>query len=37
MLAQLRTAILLMITLTILTGGVYPLVVTAVAQVVFPT
>jgi K+-transporting ATPase ATPase C chain len=37
MLTQPRTAILLLITMTILTGGVYPLVVTAVAQVVFPT
>ena len=36
MLQQLRTATLLLITMTILTGGVYPLVVTAIAQVVFP-
>ncbi len=36
MLQQLRTATLLLITMTILTGGVYPLVVTAIAQMVFP-
>ena len=37
MLQQLRTATLILIALTILTGGVYPLVVTAIAQVVFPS
>lgn len=36
MFQQLRTALLMLFTLTVLTGGVYPLVVTAVAQVVFP-
>lgn len=36
MLQQLRTATLVLLTLTILTGGIYPLVVTAIAQVVFP-
>lgn len=33
---QLRTATLMLLTLTILTGGVYPLVVTAIAQLMFP-
>jgi K+-transporting ATPase ATPase C chain len=37
MLQQLRTATLILVALTILTGGVYPLVVTAIAQVVFPS
>jgi K+-transporting ATPase ATPase C chain len=36
MLQQLRTATLLLVVLTILTGGIYPLVVTAIAQVAFP-
>ncbi len=36
MLQQLRTATLLLLALTILTGGIYPLLVTAVAQVAFP-
>ena len=36
MFQQLRTASLMLFALTILTGGVYPLVVTVVAQVVFP-
>jgi K+-transporting ATPase ATPase C chain len=36
MFQQLRTATLMLLTLTILTGGVYPLVVTAVAQLMFP-
>ncbi|ADG67703.1 potassium-transporting ATPase, C subunit [Planctopirus limnophila DSM 3776] len=36
MLQQLRTATLVLIAMTILTGGVYPLVVTIVAQVAFP-
>ncbi len=36
MLHQLRTATLMLLTLTILTGGVYPLVVTAIAQLMFP-
>ena len=36
MLQQLRTATVLLIALTILTGGVYPLIVTAIAQVAFP-
>jgi K+-transporting ATPase ATPase C chain len=33
---QLRTATLMLVTLTLLTGGVYPLVVTAIAQLMFP-
>lgn len=33
---QLRTATLTLLTLTLLTGGVYPLVVTAIAQLMFP-
>ena len=37
MFQQLRTATLMLLTLTILTGGVYPLVVTAIAQLMFPT
>lgn len=37
MLQQLRTATLVLIALTTLTGGIYPLVVTAIAQVAFPT
>lgn len=36
MFAQLRTAFLMLLLLTILTGGVYPLVVTLIAQTVFP-
>lgn len=36
MIQQLRTATLVLIVMTILTGGVYPLVVTVVAQVAFP-
>ncbi|WP_437221884.1 potassium-transporting ATPase subunit KdpC [Planctomicrobium sp. SH661] len=36
MLQQLRSATLLLIALTALTGGVYPLVATVVAQTVFP-
>lgn len=36
MLQQLRTAILLLATLTMLTGGVYPAVVTVIAQLAFP-
>jgi K+-transporting ATPase ATPase C chain len=36
MFQQLRTATLMLLTLTILTGGVYPLVVTAIAQLMFP-
>ncbi|MBL8825849.1 MAG: potassium-transporting ATPase subunit KdpC [Planctomycetaceae bacterium] len=37
MIAQLRTAALVLLALTILTGGVYPLIVTTIAQLVFPT
>ena len=37
MFQQLRTATLLLLTLTLLTGGIYPLVVTAIAQLMFPT
>lgn len=36
MLTQLRTATRLLLVLTVFTGGVYPLIVTAVAQFVFP-
>jgi len=36
MLQQFRPAIVLFIMLTILTGGIYPLLVTGVAQLVFP-
>ncbi len=36
MFQQLRTAILLLAALTILTGAVYPLAVTAIARLVFP-
>ena len=36
MLASLRTAIVLLVALTVLTGLVYPLVVTGVAQIIFP-
>jgi K+-transporting ATPase ATPase C chain len=36
MLQQLRTAILVVIVMTVLTGGVYPLVVTVIAQAAFP-
>ncbi len=36
MIQQFRTATLVLIAMTILTGGVYPLVVTAIAQVAFP-
>lgn len=37
MIQQLRTAILVLFAITILTGGVYPLVVTAIAQAAFST
>lgn len=36
MIQHLRTATLVLIAMTVLTGGVYPLVVTAIAQVAFP-
>lgn len=36
MLQLLRTASMMLFTLTVLTGGIYPLIVTAVTQVVFP-
>jgi K+-transporting ATPase ATPase C chain len=36
MFAQLRPAIVLLVLLTIITGGIYPLLVTGVAQAVFP-
>ncbi len=36
MISQLKTGFLLLLVLTVLTGGVYPLVVTGVAQLVFP-
>lgn len=36
MFAQLQTATMMLLTLTILTGGVYPLVVTVFAQLMFP-
>lgn len=36
MLSQLRTATLILVALTLLTGGAYPLVVTVIAQVAFP-
>lgn len=36
MFQQLRTATLVLIAMTVLTGGIYPLVVTAIAQVAFP-
>ncbi|WP_254507978.1 potassium-transporting ATPase subunit KdpC [Anatilimnocola floriformis] len=36
MFRQLRIATLLLVALTMLTGGVYPLIVTAVAQLAFP-
>lgn len=36
MFSLLRTALLLFLALTVLTGGIYPLIVTAVAQVAFP-
>lgn len=36
MIQQLRTAIFVLLTLTVLTGGVYPLVVTVIAQAAFP-
>jgi K+-transporting ATPase ATPase C chain len=37
MLTQLKSAILMLILLTVLTGGIYPLAVTAIAQAAFPT
>jgi potassium-transporting ATPase KdpC subunit len=36
MLAHLRTAVLMLIALTVVTGLVYPLIVTGIAQAVFP-
>lgn len=36
MISVLRTAVLLLLTMTVLTGVVYPLAVTLVAQVIFP-
>ena len=36
MFTQLRTATMMLIIMTVLTGGVYPLVVTAIAQTIFP-
>lgn len=36
MLAQLRPAVLMVVVLTVLTGLIYPLIVTGVAQAVFP-
>ena len=36
MLAQLRTAVLMIVVLTVLTGLAYPLAMTGIAQVVFP-
>jgi K+-transporting ATPase ATPase C chain len=36
MISQLKTAFLLLLALTVLTGGIYPLVVTGVAQLAFP-
>ncbi|MBI1249358.1 potassium-transporting ATPase subunit KdpC [bacterium] len=36
MLQQLRPAVMLLIVLTLVTGGIYPAVVTAIAQVAFP-
>ncbi len=36
MINQLKTGFLLLLVLTVLTGGIYPLVVTGVAQLVFP-
>lgn len=36
MFSQLRTAAMFLLLMTVLTGGVYPLIVTLVAQVVFP-
>jgi K+-transporting ATPase ATPase C chain len=37
MFAQLRPAVVLLVLLTIVTGGVYPLLVTGVAQIAFPS
>lgn len=37
MIQQLRTATFVLIAMTVLTGGLYPLVVTAIAQLAFPT
>ena len=36
MISQLKTGFALLLALTVLTGGIYPLVVTGVAQLVFP-
>lgn len=36
MLIQLRTSVLMLVTLTLLTGVIYPLTVTGIAQLVFP-
>lgn len=36
MLLELRTATLVLIAMTVLTGGIYPLMVTAIAQTAFP-
>ena len=36
MVKQLRPALLLLVVLTVLTGVVYPLVVTGIAQLAFP-
>lgn len=37
MIAQFRPAVVLLILLTVLTGGIYPLLVTGIAQLVFPS
>src|SRR5512142_3373649 len=36
MISQLRSAFLMLLILTVITGVIYPLVVTGIAQVVFP-